>query len=440
MWKYSSIYLKARSQLGKYLQQATQVRHQIRDPLYRNSLFLMANTILTSGLGFFFWVVVARFYTEEEVGLGAAIISAMTLLALLSRLGLDIALIRFLPKAEKPVDMINSCFTLSGIVALAVAAIFIAGLDFWSPALGFIKQSAIFSLAFVLFAFLWTLSLMMDFIFIARRRADFVLSKNTIHQLLKIPLPILLVLFFRAFGIVSSWGLAIGVALVISLFFFIPRVQKRYKPMPKLNLGIIKDMWRYSAGNYFASLFMAAPALVLPIMIVNLLGGEENAYFYVAWAIATLLFVIPGAVSQSLFAEGSHFEDKLGVNVRRSYIFIFLLLIPAIILLLLLGKWLLLLYGESYSENALMLLWILGVSSLLVGVNSIYYSILRVRGRIRELVIIAGFITLAVLVGSYLITPMTGIIGIGYVWIAAQVVVSVYVLLAMRASYIARRV
>jgi O-antigen/teichoic acid export membrane protein len=427
MWKYSSIYLNARSQLGKYLQQATQVRHQIRDPLYRNSLFLIANTILTSSLGFFFWVVVARFYTEEEVGLGAAIISAMTLLALLSRLGLDIALIRFLPKAEKPVDMINSCFTLSGIVALAVAA-------------SFIKHSAVFSLAFVLFAFLWTLSLMMDFIFIARRRADFVLSKNTILQLLKIPLPILLVLFFRAFGIVSSWGLAIGVALVISLFFFIPRVQKRYKPMPKLNLGIIKDMWRYSAGNYFASLFMAAPALVLPIMIVNLLGGEENAYFYVAWAIATLLFVIPGAVSQSLFAEGSHFEDKLGVNVRRSYIFIFLLLIPAIILLLLLGKWLLLLYGESYSANALMLLWILGVSSLLVGVNSVYYSILRVRGRIRELVIIAGFITLAVLVGSYLITPTTGIIGIGYVWIAAQVVVSVYVLLAMRASYIARRV
>ena len=281
---------------------------------------------------------------------------------------------------------------------------------------------------------------MIDFIFIARRRADFVLSKNTILQLLKIPLPILLVLFFRAFGIVSSWGLAIGIALVISLFLFLPRVQKRYKPMPKLNLGIIKDMWRYSAGNYFASLFMAAPALVLPIMIVNLLGGEENAYFYVAWAIATLLFVIPGAVSQSLFAEGSHFEDELGVNVRRSYIFIFLLLIPAIILLLILGKWLLLLYGESYSENALMLLWILGVSSLLVGVNSVYYSILRVRGRIRELVAITGFITLVVLVGSYLITPMTGIIGVGYVWIAAQVVVSVYVLLAMRVSHIARRV
>ena len=97
-----------------------QIKQQIRDPLYRNSLFLMANTTVMTGLGFFFWIVVARFYSEAEVGLGAATISAISLLALFSRLGLDFALIRFLPKAEKPVELINSCFILSGIVALAV--------------------------------------------------------------------------------------------------------------------------------------------------------------------------------------------------------------------------------------------------------------------------------------------------------------------------------
>lgn len=417
-----------------------QIWEQIRDPLYRNSLFLMANTIVTAGLGFFFWMVVARFYTEADVGLGAAIISAIGLVALLSRLGLNVALIRFLPKAEKPVDMINSCFTLSGIVALAVAVIFIAGLDLWSPALGFIKDDATFVVAFVFFALFWTLSGVMDSIFIARRRADFVLSKNTIFSLLKIGLPFLLVIFFHAFGIVSSWGIAIGIALAISLFLFLPRVQNRYKPLPRINLGIIRDIWRYSAGNYFAVLFAAAPALVLPIMLVNLLGAEQNAYFYIAWAIATLLFVIPGAVSTSLFAEGSHFEDELGANVRRSYRFVFLLLIPAIVLLLLLGKWLLLAFGAAYSANALMLLRILAVSGIFVGVNSVYYTILRVRGRIRELVALCGFITIAVLVGSYLITPTTGIIGVGYTWIAAQGLISVYVLLAMRAFYLARRV
>jgi len=351
-----------------------------------------------------------------------------------------VALIRFLPKAEKPVEMINSCFTLSGMVALAMAGIFLAGLGLWSPALGFICGDAMFILAFVLFAFGWTISGIMGSIFIAKRRAEFILIKHTIFSLLKIPLPILLVLFFRAFGIVSSWGIAIGIALAISLFLFLPRVQNGYHMVPRINLGMMKDIWRYSAGNYFAALCAAASNFILPIMVVNLVGAEQNAYFYVAWTIAAVLFAIPMAVSQSLFAEGSHFEDELGVNVGRSFRFIFLLLIPAIILLLLVGKWLLLLFGASYSANALTLLRILALSSVFIGVSGVYMTILRVQGKIRELMLISAFVTLAVLLGSYFIMPTTGIIGVGYAWIAAQGIVSIYVAFALRARYITRRV
>lgn len=229
--------------------------------------------------------------------------------------------------------------------------------------------------------------------------------------------------------------MAIGVALAVSLFFFLPSVQNPYKPRPKLNTGIIKDIWKYSAGNYLAILFSAAPALILPMMVVNLLGAEQNAYFYVAWMIAGLLFVIPAAVSQSLFAECSHFGDRLGINVRKSIRFTFLLLIPAIIILFLLGKWFLLLFGANYSVNGLILLKILGLSSLFVGINSIYISILRVKGKIMELVFIFGFIAITVLLESYFIMPATGIIGVGYAWIAAQGMVSVYVLSATRCFY-----
>jgi O-antigen/teichoic acid export membrane protein len=407
----------------------------IKSPLYRNSFFLMANTVVTSGLGFFFWMVVARFYTEAEVGWGSAIISAMSLLVLLSIPGFGAALIRFLPKAEKPQDMINSCLTISGIIAVALAVIFVAGLDIWSPALGFIKENVIFSAAFVFFVLALTLSGVIGSVFIASRRADFVLSKNAIFSLLKIPLPILLVLFFHAFGIAASWGIATAVALAVALFLFVPRVQKQYKPAPGLNLGVIGSMWRYSAGSYLAHLFEAAPALVLPIMVVNLLGAAQNAYFYVAWMIAALLSAIPTAVSQSLFAEGAHFEDKLWGNVGKSLKFVFLLLVPAVIVVLLVGKWLLLLFGEGYSINGLLLLRILCISSLFMGINRIYTSTLRVEDRMRELALVFGFITVATLLGSYFIMPETGMAGIGYVWLAAQGIVSIYAISAMRSRY-----
>jgi len=392
----------------------------------------MADTVVTTGLGFIFWMVVAWLYSEAEVGLGAAIISSMSFLALLSGLGLDRALIRFLPKADKPVDLINSCFTLSGIVAMVTAAVFIAGIGLWSPALSFIRENAIFSIAFIVFTLVLTLSHVIDAAFIARRRADFALLKGTIYSLLKIPLPIILVLYFHAFGIAASWGIAIGVVLVISLFIFLPRVQNRYRPKPRLTLELIKNIRVYSTASYFVRLISATPSLLLPIMIVNLLGAEQNAYFYVAGMIAATLFSIPGAVSQSLFVEGSHFEADLGANIRRSFKFIFLLLVPTAVLLFLLGKWLLLAFGANFPANALTLLWILVLSSIPLAVNSVYQTILLVTDRMRELMVLSGFTALVVLVGSYFLTTATGIVGVGYATLAAHGLVSVYAVFAMR--------
>ena len=415
------------------------VRRHLADPLYRNSFFLMASTVVTTGLGFFFWMVVANFYTEEEVGLGAAIISAVSLLALLSKLGLDFALVRFLPRSDNPVRLINSSLALVGIVSLAAASVFIAGIDVWSPALAFIRGNAVFFLVFVVFAACCTVGWLADNVFIATRRAEFVLWKNVTSSLLKIPLPIVMVLFFHAFGIFSSWGLALAVALAVSLVVFMPRAQAGYRPRPELDLGLISGIWRYSAGNYVANLFSSAPGFILPLIIVNLLGAEPNAHFYVAWMIAGLLFAIPGAVSQSLFAEGSHFEDDLWLYVRRSLTFIFLLLIPAIVLLVFVGKWLLLAFGEGYSANALLLLQVLALSGLFVALNRVYKTTLRVQERLTELIAIYGFLALAVLAGSYLITPHTGIVGVGYAWTAAHAAVSVYVVLRLVSRYRSRR-
>jgi len=74
------------------------------------------------------------------------------------------------------------------------------------------------------------------------------------------------------------------------------------------------------------------------------------------------------------------------------------------------------------------LLWVLSLSSLPLALTHIYTGILRVTGRIKELMAIWGFIALSVLLASYLIMPVTGIIGIGYAWLGAQAVVAIYVL------------
>ena len=40
---------------------------QARDPLYRNSFFIMLSSITNAGCGFFFWMVAARLYSADKV-------------------------------------------------------------------------------------------------------------------------------------------------------------------------------------------------------------------------------------------------------------------------------------------------------------------------------------------------------------------------------------
>jgi O-antigen/teichoic acid export membrane protein len=392
----------------------------------------MANTVVTTGLGFFFWMIVARFYHDADVGLGVAIISAMGLLASLSKLGFDVGLIRFLSKAEKPVELINSCLTIPVVVSLFIAVVFVIGVNIWSPALTLIRENVIFAVAFILFTVFFTLSSITDSIFIAKRRAGFVLSKNTIISLLKIALLFILVLFFRAFGIVSSLGIATTITVIIYLLIALPRVQSGYKPMFKIDPSVIRDVRRYSISNYVIGLLGAAPGLILPILIVNRLGAENNAYYYMSSMIAGLLFIIPSAVSQSLFAEGSHFEDQLERNVRRSYKFIFILLIPAVLILLLCGKWLLMAFGPDYSENGLLLLRVLAISSVFTGINSVYTTVLLVKRRLGELIALVSFTSVSSLVAIYFLTPTTGIVGVGYAMMAANGIISAYVIIVLK--------
>ncbi len=77
---------------------------KLRNPLYRNSIFLMLSSTVGAGTGFIFWIIAARLYSTEDVGLSSAIVSVMRLLMLLSFVGLDIGLIRYTFRKKRTVE------------------------------------------------------------------------------------------------------------------------------------------------------------------------------------------------------------------------------------------------------------------------------------------------------------------------------------------------
>jgi O-antigen/teichoic acid export membrane protein len=393
--------------------------------LYRNAVYLILNSAVLAIAGFFFWAIAARLYPVEGVGFAAAAISAMGLVAVFSTLGLDYALIRFLPGAsEKANEMINSCFTVGASLSIILALIFVAGLGIWSPALLSIREHPAFFAAFVVFAAAMTLQSFAQQTFIAERRTQFALWQGLIFGLLRFAPLIALAASFHTFGIFASWGIAASVAVVVSILILAPRIQAGYHPVPTISKQRVNDMMHFSFANYVTNLLLAAPGFVLPLMVINLLGAEQNAYFYIGWGIGGILFMVPLATSFSLFAEGSYNVGQLASQVKRSLKLILLILIPSIIVIFLVGDKLLLLFGKAYAENATRLLWILALSALPLSINYIYFSIKRVKMQMRSVIGLSLLTVVLTLVLSYVLLARTGIIGVGIAWLAGQGIVA----------------
>jgi len=68
-------------------------KHFANDSLYKNSIYLMLSTAVMAFFGFFFWIINARLFKPEQVGIATTLISVLTLISTFSILGLGNSLI-----------------------------------------------------------------------------------------------------------------------------------------------------------------------------------------------------------------------------------------------------------------------------------------------------------------------------------------------------------
>lgn len=392
-----------------------------RVSLFSNALYLTISSALTNLLGFVFWIIAARYYSVEDVGLASAAIVAVGLVTTFAHLGLGMGLVRFLSSSgRKSAALINTTFTIGALAAAVAGVIFVLGIDFWSPALTFIKEEPGYLTTFLILCVVYQLWYLAENAFVASRRSAFVTGQNLIFNLLRLPLVILLSLWFSSFGTFSAWGIAMAIALVVSLFFFLPKVQTGYRLAISIDKVIMKAIMRFSSANYASTLFWLAPGMVLPLMVVNISGAEANAYFYIAWTIGAMLPITTGAVSTSLFAEASHDEESLKLNTQRSLKMAFLILVPVVVLVLVAAPLLLQLFGGPYAENGATLLRIMAVSSLPAIINGIYLSVKRVEKDLKALVAFAAFAAASSIGLASWLLPEMGIDGVGVAWLVSQ--------------------
>jgi len=403
----------------------------LKMPLYVNAYYLMANTVVGSILGFAFWTVAARYYSPQDIGLSSALISSTGLIMTISNLGLGAGLIRFLPSSSKPNSLINSSLILTSLASFIVGVIFLSGLNLWSPKLIFILKDYRYILFFLALSIFTMISSIQDNIFIAYRSAKFTFMKNTIIAIIKIIL-LLFLLNLGAFGIFSATGIGIILAVLISMTLLLPKVIPDYRFSYALDKDVLKDTIRFSFENYVAGLVGGLHTMILPLMILNTLGAEANAYYYIAYSIAGVLFIIPGAISTSLFAEGSNDITNLSHNVKRSLQLSLMLLSLGIITVFLFGDKILLLFGKTYSQASFEMLKLLSISAIPIAINSIIFTVLRINFKMKTVIRLSALNSIGILALAYLLSQKFQLTGIGIAWIIMQSVVFICAIISVR--------
>lgn len=407
-------------------------RNAAGSSLYANSVFLIMNSAAGAVLGFVFWVLAARLYPAEAVGSASAVVSVAALLTFIATLGFGTGLIRFLSEAgSNKAALINSCFTLSGLVALAAALVFLAGISLWSPAMQFVRDDSRFALTFVIFVVSGTLVNLLNDTYLAFGRAEYTFAQGLTFGLLKVALVAAFVIVFSVFGIVASVALATAILAVAGMAFFLPRLQPCYRPEAAISRHFTGEIFRFSLANYAGQGLASLPGWLLPVIVLGRSGSQENAHFFIAWSIAVVLFSVPNAISNSLFAECSRDSSRLARDLRRSLVMSAVLGTLAAIIFAAGGNWILLAFGRQYSSGGLQLLWLLVPSVLPLSVTSLYLAVAKIRKKVGYIIAANGAIAAGTLLPGYLLLPRLGILAPGLSWLVSQTVVALVVLLPL---------
>ena len=403
------------------------LRARMRVPLYRNGYALVASSGVTSVLGLAYWLVAARTYSPAAVGVGAALISAMTLLANLAQLNLKGVLNRFLPTAgAHSARLVARSYLLAlGVSALA-SCVFVAGLGLWSPELGFLGERPELAVWFVVATMAWTVFVLQDSVLAGIRQAGWVPAENLAFSVAKLALLVAIASAAPLLGAFVSWSAPmIALILPVNVLLFrrlIPLHVRATRGHERPHS--LRSMAGYMAADSVAYAIWAATIGLLPLVVLHVAGAEANAHFFVAWAIAYSLYLVSSGMGQSLLAEASLDPARLAEHARRTLAEATALVAVGATAVVALAPTILGLLGEGYSGEVT-LLRLLALSAIPYVFVAVHVNVARVERRMRTVVAAYAALCGLVLGLGLPLLGTTGIEGLGIAWLAAQSVVAV---------------
>lgn len=395
-------------------------RDRVNRAILANGGSLIGTQLVTSGLGFIFWLLAARWFSPAAVGFAAASISAMTLLGAFGMLGLGTLLMGELPRRRHlHGPLITTALLTAGVVGGGLGLVFTAiaphiSHDF-APLFAGIPAASLFTLGVGLGA----ISLVLDSVVIGLLRGQLQLGRNAIFALAKLGA---LLAVGRWLG--DSVGLAILMTWVVGNLLSLVVIgglllrdadRAAYRPQLSLLRGLVGP----ALAHHLLNLAVQLPGLALPVLVTALLSARMNAAFYVAWNVVAFLFVVPSALTNVVYAVGSASPAESAEKVRFTLVASLLLSLLASSLIIVGADPVLRLFGHSYAEQATWTLRILAIGIFPTIVKTHYIALCRIHRRLLggALLLVAGALLELLFAGGGAMRG--GLAGLAVGWLVA---------------------
>jgi O-antigen/teichoic acid export membrane protein len=356
------------------------MRAALGDALYRGSLYLLVNTVVTSVIGFVFWTVAAHKYSASDVGTFSGISSGAILLATIAALGLPIIMTRHIATAVNARGLVLMAIMVIATVGTILCLVTVLFLGPHLPSALHVRQRGGMALLVTVIVVFTAVGSVLDAGLVATRQTRFLLIKNLIGSTTKLAaMPLFTT--FRSAGLLMAFGLGLVICTLLSGVALARQIKSKVE---RRGLRPFSMPWRYLSNiptNYLATIVGILPLSVVPIEVLAIRGAAQTASFSAAFLIAGFLNFIPSTTAQVLFAEIARGGTPLGRQFRKALRAVYGLLLPALVLILVLAPVILRLFGRTYEADATGCLRVLSVSALAAGGTYLVDSLLIARDR-----------------------------------------------------------
>lgn len=390
----------------------------------------MGTTALTATFGFFYWLLAARNFSPEAVGFASAAISAMMLMGTVGVLGFGTLLIGELPRQQdKKKALISTALITAGGAGGILGILFAVMSPRISPDLRALSESFANITLFSFGICLTAIALVLDQALIGLLRGSLQFWRNVIMAVVKLGALLVVGLWFSnrsGLSIYATWVFGNLVSLIIIAVLAFSKSWHLRAFLP--HWGLLRNHGLSALRHHALNLALQVTGLMLPILVTALLSVRMNAYFYTAWMIANLAFVIPVALTTVLYAVVSADPTSLIQKTRLTLKLSFLVGLLAVGVLMAGSSLVLNFFGASYAQEAAWSLRLLSLSVFPVIIRTHYVAIYRILNRVSQTAKVMAICAIFELALAALGGKIGGLAGLCLGWTVAHYVEAAFML------------